>query len=474
MRRHIRQLVLIFICIPIFVFGAQPGDLAKSLKERTVLTLDDFINLATKNPFFEEILISQLELQYSKVLAIPAQDWTLSVKGEYGLVGIQGDGTTRGTTAHEFNGALALSKLFAQSGTTIKSGFGATSWGNQPRASFYFNLAQPIAQNAFGRNTRRTIQLVALQNEVAQTQILEAYEDYLASLIVLYYNWYSNYSRVLSAFASYNTSEQLLNEMRQKFRYRIADQLDINKSELQLLSSNQSLLNQENSYLQQENEIFLAAGLSSDQKYRPELKDYIDFDSLDFSTLEKTFFSESRTVTTLEILKSQKALQREITADSLLPSASLYANYNVGGKGYAFEEGDVKHNLQIGMTLDYAILSEKVLANVAKADIDIQKQGLSASNKILKLQLELKNFIENLKRAKEVLDIQTRMFDLAKSIAEAEQRDYNLGSSDLNFLINALNSQANYENQLINSKVQLNTLIVEFLRLTDSLVVKLP
>ena len=474
MKRAIKNLIFAFIFIPTVVLVAQPGDLAKTLNQREVLTLDQFIELATKNPFFEEILINQLDLQYSQVLALPAQDWILSLKGEYGLLGRQGDSAKEGSTEHAFNGSISLSKLFAQSGTSIKSGFNALNWGGEARSGFYFNLAQPIAQNAFGKNSRRTIQLVAIQNEVAQTQILEAYEDYLSSLIILYYNWYSNYSRVLSALASYTTSQQLLNEMQQKFRYRIADQLDINKSELQLLSSSQSLLNQENSYLQQENEVLLAAGLNGEVKYKPELKDYIDFESLDFSNLQKLFFENSRTINTLEFLKKQKILQRDINADSLLPSATLYADYSVNGKGYSFEGGEINHNLQIGMTLDYSILSEKIMANVAKSDIEIQKQGLSAQNKILKLQLEIENFIGNLKRAKEVLDIQSRMFDLARSIAEAEQRDYNLGSSDLNFLINALNSQANYENQLINSKVQLNTLIVEFLRLTDSLVVKLP
>lgn len=450
------------------------GDLAKELPSRPILSLDDFIFKATKNPFFEQILIDQLDLQYSEILALPAGDLVLSLKGEYALAHLQGDSLLPSATAHAFNGSVGLSKLFTQSGTSLSGGFSANSWGNSPGAGFYFNLAQPIAQNAFGKNNRRIASLAKLKNSITEIQIIEAYEDYLASLLVLYYNWYSNYSRVLNGLNSINTSSQLLNEMKRKFNYRIADQLDVNKSTLQLYSTQQSLTNLESSYIQCENEILMAAGLPSGTKFRPELKDYVDFTSLNLDEIVETFFENGRSIEALNFLNSQSQLQREITAEQLLPSADLYARYSVNGAGYSFENGGITHGLQIGLNLDYPILSQRIKANVAKADIDIQRTGLSASNKILKLKLEVENFSENLKKINSVLELGNKMLVLARQIAVAEQEDYNLGASDLNFLLNALNSRDNYESQLISNKVQLNTLMIEFLRLTDSLVVKLP
>ena len=65
MKRAIKNLIFAFIFIPTVVLVAQPGDLAKTLNQREVLTLDQFIELATKNPFFEEILINHFAMQNS-------------------------------------------------------------------------------------------------------------------------------------------------------------------------------------------------------------------------------------------------------------------------------------------------------------------------------------------------------------------------------------------------------------------------
>lgn len=436
------------------------------LVQYSILTLEEFIVRATQNPFFEEILMEQLELQYSEVLALPADDWILSVKTDYVLAAGETD------TIHGFNGGIELAKLFNESATQLSTGWNLSPGaGGDGNSSFFFNLAQPIGQNAFGRKNRWISDLAGINNSIIEIQIVEAYEDYFASLLILYYNWYSDYSRLLTTQRSYQTSEQLLYEMISKQEYRIADELDVNKSRLQLLSRGETLISIQSSYKSRENEIRLAIG-SGEGAFRPELKDFRDFSSLDFDELSKEFFNESRTAAAFELLENEKTLSEKITADELLPSAEFYGNYSLTGNGYGFEDGGLSHGLSLGIQLNYSILSEKITAKVEKSQLEIDQTKLSNQNKILKLKLELDNLSQELETSYEIIGISQELMDLSSAVAEDEENDYNLGTSDLNFLIQAINSRDSYESQLISKRVQFNSLMIEFLRLTDNLVVK--
>ncbi len=83
------------------------------------LPIEEFIAAAVKNDtVFEEILIDELDLKYSKALELPAGDLVLSVRGEYDL------NLTQDTDDHE--AAISLSKLFPYTGTTISAEYGTS------------------------------------------------------------------------------------------------------------------------------------------------------------------------------------------------------------------------------------------------------------------------------------------------------------------------------------------------------------
>ncbi len=460
-------MILGVLLLPFSLF-AQQTSYASEIEQYSEIKLDEFISLASQNPFFEAILIDQLDLQYSETLALPADDWILSVKAQYQL---GGDETN---LVHGFNGSVGLSKLFNESGTQLSSGFnwtpGATS--QEGNANFFFNLAQPIGQNAFGRQNKWISTLTRMENSIAEIQIIEAYEDYLASLIVMYYDWYSNYSRLQNSYNSYRISQGLLEEMEAKQRYGIADALDINTTKLQLRSREDSLMNNEASYKKLENEIRMVLGMNSEWTARPVLEDYLNLETLDTSVYLDSFYEESRTAEVFELLLSTDELNEKIAAEDLLPSANLIANYGLSGAGYGFEGGSIDHSLNIGVEVNYSILSERMTARNELAKIATQKTALDNENKILNLRLEIENLVLQIKSDYERYLLAEEMLGLAELVYLDEQEDYDLGSSELNFLIQAINSRDTYEIQLITKKVALNSLIIEMLRVTDNLVVK--
>ena len=431
--------------------------------------LTDFLKEASENPFFEEILIDNLKLQYSEILALPSADWVLGLKSAYVL------NVNDSQTVNGFDGALSLSKLFNQSGTYLSTQFalspGPTGDGH---AQFSFDLVQPIAQNAFGRNNREIIKLAKISNEVIEIQLLEAYESYLASLIVLYYSWYSDYNTLQQSLLSYKTSEQLYNEMKKMFSYKIADKLDLNKSLVQLLSKEEKLISAKSLFKRKTVLINMASGKKKDYLCKPELTPFKELTIDDLKKMKTGFFADSRTINMLELIEDKSDMEKNISTDLLLPSADLYASYNLEGAGYGFEQGDLNHSLKLGFRLNYEILSKKVHAQIEMKEIDIKKNRLSAKNKIVELKSDLNNLIEEISNIEALINLSHKKVALSKSVADGEFSDYQLGKSGLNFLLQAINSRDSEESRLTSYIVQHNLLLVEFYRLSDSLVVELP
>jgi len=145
------------------------------------ISLEEFIQEACKNDtLFQKILIDRLSLKYQKAIEIPAADLVLSATNRYR--------TFLRTKESEVDNSLSLSKLFPYTATTIAADY-TSSVSASTRAitsELDVYISQPIAENAFGRDTRLLDKIVGVEIDVAKYQIIEAYEDYLASLIQIY------------------------------------------------------------------------------------------------------------------------------------------------------------------------------------------------------------------------------------------------------------------------------------------------
>lgn len=444
-------------------------NLLSQINEAEELTLGDFLTAAGKNTFFEEILIDTLDLQYAEVLALPAEDVVLAVKSAYQVLFPAEDSRT---PVHGFDGSIGLSKLFADSGTSLSSSV-STAPASDGGASSQFNLeiAQPIARNAFGKANRLTRKLTRIENRILEMQIVEAYEDYYAGLITLYYTWHAEYAALMSSQNSYTTSRSLIQEMEDKYGYGIANQLDLDKSNIQFYSKWDSLVEQERTYMETTNLIKQAMMLDDPTLlFRPVLEDYDNSDITDFETCYNEFRSGSRTFEVFDLTEQKSQLNVELKADELLPSANLYAQYNLNGKGIFFRDGTDTQSLRIGINLDYPIASSQARAAYEKEKIARTRTALSNSNKKIELKTELQSLFLQLESNRERMTLADRRMEMANRIAESETRDYNLGKSDLNDLISALNQVDSVSQSRINTIVKQNQDMVELLRFTDRLV----
>ena len=449
---------ILFIAMIAFCFA--------SFSEETklkLLTLEEFITLASENDTnFEEILMDELKLKYKRPLTLPARDLVLSLKSQYDFVLYK--------DRSNMENAVSLSKLFPFTGTEISAGYDTGLNPSTYEISSEFNamISQPIARNAFGRNAQILDKIVGLEVDIANYQIVEAYEDYLAALIQLYYNWYSAYENVKTAENSYNENLKLLKNIKERQKYKIALPVDVNKISLQVTAKKEALISLENKYTEYLSMIKESIKYDSKDGLEPRAPSVYEYVVIDFEPDYEIFVKKSRTIKALELLEDKSSLEVDKYADELLPSIDIIAGYSREGAGYDIT--DSEETVYAGMSMDWPLPGEAGQAKYQDSKIDLKKTKLSGENIRLRLKTNLKNLYDQIKREKELISLAQEKVDLAGSIVEDDRKNYSLGRLTINDLIDEVNKLEDNKFNKIFHEVQLKRLIVEWLRLTDSLV----
>ena len=88
----------------------------------------------------------------------------------------------------------------------------------------------------------------------------------------------------------------------------------------------------------------------------------------------------------------------------------------------------------------------------------------------MRLYTNLKNLHNQMQREKELIAVAQEKIKLAEAIVKDEKENYSLGRSNLNDLIDEVNKLEENKFNKITHTVQLRKLIIEWLRLSDSLI----
>ena len=276
------SMVVLFVFIPAQVMIAQEAVENERQDRGRLLTIEEFILLASANDKeFEAILIEELKLQYEKDLELPARDLVLEVKSQYDYLLRQ--------SRRDREISVDLSKLFPITGTSITAEYSVSPSYTSVRDSSDFTvyISQPIARNAFGKATRLEDKIIGIEIDVATHQIVEAYEDYLATIIGVYYDWYEAYENLNIARSSYNENLKLLDNIKERHKSKIALPIDVNKVNLQVLGKKETLVNSQEQYEKLLNTVKTAIRYKDNQELVP-------VDSLLYSELEVSFEEDYR------------------------------------------------------------------------------------------------------------------------------------------------------------------------------------
>ena len=458
--KHHYRLALFFL---IFIFtswyaATGPGN----IKENKQLSLDDFIKLSCEsNPEFRKIIIDRLYLEYSDDLNLDMGELIAGFETGY-LYSLD-------TDKDGFTGGVTVSRLFAETATEVSSEYNTAPGNAERSSSLNFKISQEIAENSFGRKWRLEKESNDFKKELILYKTAEAYEDYFYYLVTLYYNWMSSWRELESAEKSYRESQKLFDNIVLRLKSRIADQEDVNRSELQLLSKMEDVSTAENKYEKNTITVYDAAGISTGSGFIPSAGDagfdYSGEEIFKNSSMKKG----SRTYRILDISEKIGIKNVEIGKNSLLPGISMFTSFSLSGAEYSFS-GDRERVLSLGLELKDIGKDRKEKAALETAGIDLEKIRLE--NRITRKDLDIKllAYSKDIENSIRLAEIYEKKKVLAEKILEQERKLYSIGKTDLSSLIDAINTLDQNRKKKLDYESELNILIAGWLNLTDSLV----
>lgn len=427
-----------------------------------ILSLKAFIQQASKNDVtFETILIDQLALKHRRDILLPDSDIIMDVKYKHNYY--------LNKNSNKPEATVSLSKLFPYNGTQLSLSYNKAASGltTTDTSSLQFLITQPIAQNAFGKGFELQDQIIGIENDIRRYQIVEAYEDYLASLTAAYYNWYSAYENLNAGQLSYKSNLKLMENILDRQRQKIALPIDVNKMQLLLIGKKENLIVLKEIYETYSNLIFTAIRHKSSIPYIPATPER-PVSNVQFETDYNNFITNSRTYSVLHMLEKQGTIQVKKSADDLLPSTNLLLGYQLEGKEWGIQNQE--RSYFAGISVHWPIGRSVDRAKQSIAKIEYKKTILSNQNKYEDLHTNLKNLYLQIQREENLISIADKKIILAQSILKDEAENYSFGKVTLNDYIAAVNRVDDNRFSYTEHSVQLNKLLVEWLRLTDQLV----
>lgn len=428
------------------------------------LTLANFIQQAIRNDLtFETILIDKLSLKYRRDILLPSSDVIMNVKYQHNFYIDQ--------NRNNPEAGISLSKLFPYNGTQLSLTYnkGSSKVNSSDDSSLKFLISQPIAQNAFGKGVQLSDKIIGIENDISRYQIIEAYEDYLASLTSAYYSWYSAYENLKVGKASYKSNQKLLKNILERQQQKIALPIDVNKMELLLIAKKENLIVLQEVYDNVNNQILKAIRYKAATTLVPS-KEKRPASHIQFEQDYYTFTQSSRTYQILNLLEDQGSFEVKKSADELLPSTNLLLGYNKEGKDWGIRNKEDSY--YAGIELRWPIGSNVDKAKQKIAQIKRKKTLLSNQNKYEELRTNLKNLYQQIEREEKLIKVAEKKIKLAKAVLKDEAENYSFGKVTLNDYIDAVNLVDVTRFSFTEHTVQRNKLLVEWLRMTDQLVDK--
>ena len=427
----------------------------------TELSMEDFLRRAAQNDVqFELILLEQLPLQYRRDALLANNDLIVQLKQQFHIY--------LSENHQDAQSHISLQQLFPNSGTEWSLAYDKTAaTTNNDNASLELLVSQPIAKNAFGKSFQLKHQILGIEDDIIRHQIIEAYEDYLAALMVTYNNWYSAYENLKTGQASLRSTNKLLDNIKERRRQKIALPIDVNKMKLSLAGKEENLILLQESYNSYTTLINRALGEENGRVYIPQAP-RTPVQALEFERDYQQFTQESRTYNTLKLLEQKSSLQVKTAADELLPSSNLLFGYQLHGEQWGSSQRE--DNVFAGISFSMPLGNTLAKARHGLSKIEYRKTRLSNKNKYQELHSNLKRLYLRIEREQQLMSLAKRKIDLSAAILRDEEENYSFGKVSLNDYIDAVNTADANRFGYTAHRVQLNILHLEWLRLTDRLV----
>lgn len=424
------------------------------------LSLKEFIKLSIeKDEEFQSLEIDKEKAKYLVDQSLDSSALRIELGAERGYVD-SGDSTNSSNT-------IGLSKNFASTGTSLTFSNTESVQPNIDSKQSEIKIEQSLWKNAFGKDRRLLERNLNSEAELLTQQTEEALEEYLRDCIVSFFEYQLSHSRYLLAKENFEDSKKLFIQVKQKFSKRIATKTDLEKSELEMLSTEQELLLRQQEWKALGVSLARIVGSNEFSLTKDQLEDI-------YKKLSQLQVKEKSIELIRDVLIARKRYE-------LAKGEALYLqnqekselNLVLGSS----KEKSVRYSSSVDQRENFVGLEYTLLLDNRQAKANATVAKMEESKQMLKERMDRKSTEDSIKELKLQLQYRARVKDLlekknllARSVYQKEKQRYSYGKIDLDSLLERkktyIASQKDYQENLLNYL----GLSISWLELNDELI----
>jgi len=428
------------------------------------LDIHEYLQLAQKNDVeIKKILHERSQITFLKSLSLPSSALVFALQNEYGFA--IGDGVR--TTVLK----VGAEKPIQTTGTTLSASYGLNKQEDREEQETKIAIEQSLFKNALGKQNRRLDKKLTKENEVILLQTVEAYEDYIAAIISNFLDWQLTHLNRKVAESQLNESKTLQKYIEDRKRRNIAADVDVGKINLESMGYKEAILELEVALSSQIAAIGSTIGVSKFQNISP--SDQLSWvqANMNFDKEKEESIKNGRMIRAYLLTEEAGQLEISISKEDLHPELNLIFGFSYDDST-RFNVTTDRKEIFVGFNLELPLFDTKTGAEIKKARYE--KMSASLAKDLYKKNLisSLDSQISKIKKQQERVEISEKKWKLSEDVAKKERLRYNKGKIDLETLIAARQAVAKNHFTYLSNHVQLNKDLIEWLRLTDRLVVK--
>lgn len=435
--------------------------------ETEIVSISDFVSRIKKSdPNLERIVSDNLKKRFLVDLNLPSRQFLLSVSDQYGYAG-NDQGRTNRFSAE-------ISKEIIETGTSLSVSQSEIKRPDQTVNVFEIRAEQSLWKNAFGSLNRDQIDINNLELNKVESQVLDAYEDYVATLINDYLDLYQQSLRYDLSRRLYDQSVKLEANIRKRIKKNVADQIDLFKIQMLVAQRKREMILAKAAFTK--SSMALGKRLQGDDKTNSRIVPANNLNLAD-SISDLKIIDVNKAV---EKTRAYHIYQQDIQIGNLNNEIAMQGD-DADVKlilGYSTDESSrysVSINRKetlVGVRLDVPLGDSLSRARVEQSKLDFLQAKLEWLNFKIEFENSLNNIKEDILAQQKVLVLNRKRKELSDKVLKDDERLYGLGKLSLQLLIDSFNNTAQNEYDYLSSVMTLNKYTIDWLNLTDQLIAK--
>jgi outer membrane protein TolC len=432
------------------------------------MNVESYINFLIENDVEIERLIQQkAQTRFSKDLRLPTRSWILSVSSTHGLPLQDSQGRTS-----ELN--VEMSKNFRRTGTNLLLRYNQNDLADRNEQIQALQVQQSLIQNSFGLQTRLLEDSIDSDNLVTNLSLIEAYEDYVAEKIGAFLDLIAAQKNLETSQELYKDFKEIFSEVKKRRSKSIAISVDVYRAEAELLQFERAVLEAQARIAEVKRRLFSGVDQKVQNLKKTKITNQIPY--LDEKEIAADFndedLNQSRTGQIIKASANSAAKNQKAVKRNLLPELGL----NLGlseDESNRFSTTVNRTEASIGLNLNYEF--DNSLAKAQYGEAVLNQKLVEKSNQSLKnnLAAQLKSLKERIELQKKRVKILEKQKSTGKKLIDEEKKRFKRGLLNLRDFITVQTAYTQRQYDLIEEKVNLSRLIVQWKQLTDKLISKL-